>query len=290
MRPITDGVTNSAENGLDPAVRARLDRLVAESGPRRAHEEAGRVGRSSDPESPAVAFDDNLEEPERPTGGLARLIESLRLSKRHAWALALLVLVGVVASSGWTLRARAVEVGSPAPVASGSAATGPVVVSSPITPTPTPTPIAITVHVLGAVVTPGVVVVPGPARVRDVIAAAGGLRSDADPGELNLAALVSDGAQVVIGTKSQPRGEIRGAARPADPAAGAAPGPTEARLDLNTATVDQLDGLPGVGPVTAQAILAWRAKHGRFSKVEELQEVDGIGPKTYAQIAPHVRV
>ena len=61
-------------------------------------------------------------------------------------------------------------------------------------------------------------------------------------------------------------------------------------IDLNTATLSQLDTLPGVGPVTAQAILDYRTKHGRFAKVEELQEVDGIGTKTYAQIAPHVRV
>ena len=61
-------------------------------------------------------------------------------------------------------------------------------------------------------------------------------------------------------------------------------------VDLNAATLAQLDTLPGVGPVTAQRIVAWRTQHGHFSRVEELQEVDGIGPKTYAQIAPHVRV
>ena len=63
-----------------------------------------------------------------------------------------------------------------------------------------------------------------------------------------------------------------------------------AQLDLNTATAEQLDGLPGVGPVTAQRILSWRDAHGRFNSVDELQEVDGIGPKTFSQIAPHVRV
>jgi competence protein ComEA len=61
-------------------------------------------------------------------------------------------------------------------------------------------------------------------------------------------------------------------------------------IDLNTATLAQLDTVPGVGPVTAQAILDYRTKHGKFTKIEELQEVDGIGTKTYAQIAPHVRV
>jgi competence protein ComEA len=61
-------------------------------------------------------------------------------------------------------------------------------------------------------------------------------------------------------------------------------------VDLNTATLAQLDTLSGVGPVTAQAILDYRTKHVRFTKIEELQEVDGIGTKTYAQIVPHVRV
>jgi competence protein ComEA len=61
-------------------------------------------------------------------------------------------------------------------------------------------------------------------------------------------------------------------------------------LDLNMATAQELDTLPGVGPVTAAKIISWREEHGRFSRVEELQEVDGIGPKTYAELAPHVRV
>lgn len=159
------------------------------------------------------------------------------------------------------------------------------------TPGPTPAPASVTasaarlrVHVLGAVQHPGVVELGPGARVEDAIAAAGGLRPDADPAELNLAALLADADQVVIGTSQQPAGERRTAT------AAAASGGTSI-INLNTATQAQLEELPGVGPVTATRIIEWRLAHPPgFSRVQELQEIDGIGAKTYAQIAPHVRV
>jgi competence protein ComEA len=119
--------------------------------------------------------------------------------------------------------------------------------------------------------------------VLDAITAAGGLTDDADPGELNLAAVVADGSQLVIGDRASPRGELR-------PAGGGEDGDGAAKVSLNTAGQAQLETLPGVGPVTAQKIVAWREQHGKFTKVAELQEVDGIGPKTYAELEPHVRV
>jgi competence protein ComEA len=153
------------------------------------------------------------------------------------------------------------------------------------------------VHVLGAVREPGVVTIEERGRVRDAIEAAGGLTSDADPGDLNLAQVLADGQQVVIGTEKKPEGEVR------DGTSGSGGGPAEGSteggstgggaadtVDLNRASQSQLEALPGVGPVTAAKIVAWREEHGRFSRVEELQEVDGIGPKTYAEIAPHTRV
>jgi len=138
------------------------------------------------------------------------------------------------------------------------------------------------VHVLGQVRRPGVVSLPEGARVQDALAAAGGLTRLARPGDLNLAARVSDGAQLVIGRAGSTMND-------AAAAAGGTPG-ADAVIDLNAATVEQLDTLPGVGPVTAAKILAWREEHGRFRAVAELQEVDGIGPKSYADIAPRVRV
>jgi competence protein ComEA len=144
------------------------------------------------------------------------------------------------------------------------------------------------IHVLGAVNRPGLVAVPPGSRVADAIEAAGGLAPDADPGELNLAATLVDGAQVVIGTLDAPRGEVRtGAGGAVQPTVVAS---ATALIDLNTATQAELETLPGVGPVTAQSILAWRAQHGRFTAIAELQEVSGIGAATYARIAPYVTV
>lgn len=145
-------------------------------------------------------------------------------------------------------------------------------------------------HVLGAVRRPGVVTLPERARVRDAVSAAGGFARSAAPGDLNLAAVLEDGQQVRIGTAKKPGGEIRSGSAPGP--AGAATGRPDdgGVVDLNQATQADLETLPGVGPVTAEKILAWRSEHGRFTRVEELQEVDGIGPKTYAELSPHARV
>jgi competence protein ComEA len=152
--------------------------------------------------------------------------------------------------------------------------------------TPSPKGAKIVVHIFGAVRHPGLVRLRENSRVQDAIDAAGGLTGRADPGELNLAQMLNDGQQVLIGTRSDPAGEVRDQS-----GSGTAEGPSATgALDLNRADQSQLEELPSVGPVTAQAILTWRQQHGQFSRIEELQEVDGIGPKTYAQIAPHVRV
>ena len=213
-----------------------------------------------------------------------------RLTSRHLAVVAALTLIAVVVSVGWMLRAKAVPIAVAAGLSTATPAESVTGASAAASPTPTPSREAATilVHVIGAVASPGLVKLPQGARVADAIAAAGGLRGDADPAELNLASLVSDGSQVVIGTTSAPRGELReGSTAAVGVGTVAAAG---AVVDLNTATLAQLDTIPGVGPVTAQAILDYRTKRGRFTKVEELQEVDGIGAKTYAQIAPHVRV
>jgi|RhiMetdeSRZDD1v2_1073273.scaffolds.fasta_scaffold04272_10 competence protein ComEA len=207
-----------------------------------------------------------------------------RFSRIHTGVITVLLMLGMITAGWLLLRARPVAVASPGEVVTLSTPTQTAVSG---TPSPSKRASKIVVHVLGAVRRPGLVRLPESSRVQDAIDAAGGLTHRADPGELNLAQLLNDGQQVVIGTTRDPAGEVRDQPGSAGTASGGSP---TGAVDLNRADQSQLEQLPGVGPVTAQAMLTWRQQHGRFNRIEELQEVDGIGPKTYAQIAPHVRV
>jgi competence protein ComEA len=133
----------------------------------------------------------------------------------------------------------------------------------------------ITVHVSGSVSHPGLVAVPDDARVADVVLAAGGASSDADLGRVNLAASVRDGEHVVI-----PR-------LTADASGGS--GEMDGPFDLNGASVEQLEELPGVGPVLAQRIATYRDDHGPFETVEDLLDVPGIGESKLAAIRDFVK-
>jgi competence protein ComEA len=141
------------------------------------------------------------------------------------------------------------------------------------------------ISVSGRVAHPGLVRVPNGSRVADVLAAAGGALPGVDLAGLNLARRVVDGEQVAVGVPAAPDA---GAAQASAPAAG--PPAPAAKVDLNTATVAQLDTLPGVGPVTAQHIVDWRARNGRFARVEQLREVDGIGEHRFQQLRELVTV
>lgn len=148
---------------------------------------------------------------------------------------------------------------------------------------PAPDAEQIVVDVVGKVRRPGIAVLPAGSRVVDAVRAAGGMRPGVDPTTVNLARPLTDGEQVVIGLEVQPATPELGATPGA-----AAPGGTGGLVNLNTADQAALETLPGVGPVTAAAILQWRDEHGGFTSVDELLEVSGIGDATLAEIAPHV--
>ncbi len=150
----------------------------------------------------------------------------------------------------------------------------------------------VVVHVAGAVVRPGLVTVDSPARVADVVAAAGGLVTGADADRINLAAPVADGERVfvpVVGQVEIPALVPEGSGGPAGATSAGGPGPP-ALVDLNAADQSSLETLPGVGPATAQAILAHLAQNGPFTRLEDLLEVRGIGPAKLELIRPYATV
>ena len=146
--------------------------------------------------------------------------------------------------------------------------------SAEITPT---TPVSIKVYVTGAVLHPDVYTLPEGSIVRDALAAAGGAANDADLIAVNLAARLEDGEQVTVPVKS-PDGSVT-VVSPTSP-----PSNTHARISINHGTLADLDTLPGIGPAKAQAILDYRAQHGPFKRLEDLQNVTGIGTKTYEDL------
>jgi competence protein ComEA len=141
----------------------------------------------------------------------------------------------------------------------------------------------VVVHVAGAVRDAGVYRLRAGARVNDALARAGGATPRADLSPVNLAAKVEDGRQVLV-----PR-RVAASAVPA-PVGTAAPGQPAVPVNLNTATLEQLDTLPGVGPATAQKIIDYREEHGGFGSVDELGEVPGIGDVRLAALREQVRV
>jgi competence protein ComEA len=190
------------------------------------------------------------------------------LSRRE---LAALVAVGLVLLAGaalWYARSlprpvelRAGEAPVPGPTASSS-------------------PAVIVVHVAGWVLHPGVYEFSEGDRVVDAINAAGGPKKGADLASLNLAALLTDGEQVLVPAK--------GAPGTGPEAPGASPG--AALVNVNTATEQELEALPGIGPVLAQKIIDYRTAHGPFPTVDALDDVSGIGPATLENLRPLVTV
>jgi len=139
----------------------------------------------------------------------------------------------------------------------------------------------VVVDVTGKVRRPGIAVLRQGARVVDALRAAGGARPGVDLGGLNLARVLSDGEQVVVG-QATVAGPVASASGSTSPVTGL--------VNINTADETTLESLPEVGPVTAQAIISWRSQHGGFSSVDQLLDVDGIGDATLAKLTPYVTI
>lgn len=271
-----------------------MDNLLAELPSRHDEEDAGQVDR--DGEDPA---------PHR------------RVTRAHLSAIGVVLVLILVVVAVQLMRSRPTEIAATQPVLAASGS--PQGSASPVNSTPDPntmapaTPSSIRVHVIGRVNDPGVHEIPVNGRIIDAIDAAGGMASGAHPGSLNMAQPVCDGCQILIpasgnGKVIAPSGVQGGGGSPdgqpalggAQSGAAAVPGGNGAaaqgapasgeQVDLNTATVEQLQTIDGVGPVMAERIFTWRQEHGRFTSVDELQEIDGIGPKKFAKLKDRVRV
>lgn len=214
------------------------------------------------------------------------------LGSAQVAVVAVLAAVGLAVTAWWVARdhaepVQAVPVADASPLVGqpSSTASGPLATSSAADPPSGGSAGSrVTVDVTGRVRRPGIVVLDAGARVVDALEAAGGARPGVDLGSLNLARVLVDGEQVVVG---QPAGALPPAVAP--PGSATPSGPATL-VNLNLASQTELESLPEVGPVTAQAIMAWRDEHGGFMSVDELLEVDGIGEATLAQLSPYVTV
>lgn len=205
----------------------------------------------------------------------------------RAVAIVLLAAVALVAWWWWQARPRPVDViessGPSAP--QGESAGGDSSESTAPGSSASDGSVLITVHVIGRVRTPGIVELPEGARVADAIAAAGGLRDQRLRGDLNLARIVVDGEQIDVRRRSSNTDASPGTVPQAQ---GGTHG--SGLIDLNRADAATLESLPGIGPVLAERIVAWRATNGRFPNVDVLGEVSGIGPTLMERLRPLVTV
>jgi len=219
----------------------------------------------------------------------ATLQGRVSLGAGHVAVLAVVAAVALAVTAYLTIRARPTV--TPVPEAHTSPASAPVTDSPAVGSVPTPagappatdeTPTGtVVVDVAGKVRHPGVATLPAGSRVVDAIRKAGGARPGVDLSPLNLARVLVDGEQILVGIAPAPGVAASASSQPGASSDGAL-------VNLNSATLEQLDSLPGVGPVTAQKILDWRSAHGAFTSIDELLEVDGIGDKTLADMAPHL--
>jgi len=302
---------NRASPADDAASAARLRfavRLAAPSG----REAATQPGHDNTTEpllplqtlmTPGSGIADTGEQPG--TEDLYEEAESQsRLRWRTPWRVAMLLAVPCLLLVVWffwqswsgqpTIEplVRSSQAGAPAEAGTGSGKGG-----ASAAPEPHDGAQLLTVHVAGAVKNPGIVRVPSGARVFDAIAAAGGADPAAELDGLNLAAVVQDAAKIHVprtgeAAPSPGQGTAGGTVAGGAPTAGSTGAGTSAggKVNLNTATAEELDALPKVGPVLAKRIVEWRQQHGPFATVEDLDAVEGVGPKMMESLLPLVTV
>ena len=282
-------------------IRARLRLLLAESSGRRGWLPDDEPGAETDvlpvrrqPIPAAAALDEERRtepqdeesaDPVLPDGiGRHRAPgKAVRLDpgRRGAWSLWVAGLVAALLLVLWTWwdRPQVDSVVNPPQVSpAASASSDP---PAPAVGEAAQTSSTVVVSVVGLVARPGPVTLPSGSRVADALARAGGLLPEPDASSVNLAAVVADGEQIAVGVPAAAAG---------GPSHSGPSGATSGPLDLNTATVADLDGLPGIGPVLAQRIVDHRDREGRFVSVDQLQDVPGIGPAIYGGLADLVTV
>jgi competence protein ComEA len=220
----------------------------------------------------AASFDAELPPADEPEPAAPRR----RVEIPHVRALAAVAVAASVLLVWWLLAGRPRTSDPVAPLAFASSAAP----SSGAAGTASTTAPELIVDVVGKVRRPGIVTLPKGSRVYEAIEAAGGLEGRVDTTTLNMARELTDGEQVLVGLEPVQTG----ASPPGAASQGSAGAPVGAKVNLNTATAEQLDTLPGVGPVTAQAILGWRETNGRFGSVDDLLDVKGIGEATLAEL------
>lgn len=222
--------------------------------------------------------------------GVTSRVPAALLAPGPIAVVAVLLALGIGVVAWLTLRSQPQELPMAVPVAGDLAS--PVAVpgvSTGASPVGATAPAEVVVHVAGKVRRPGIVVLAPGARVADALKAAGGPRPGVDLAGVNLARVLADGEQVVVGAPAAAAGMGSAGMAGAGGASGAGGG-AAGKVNLNTASEAQLEELPGVGPVTAAAIVAFRQEQGRFASVDQLLDVSGIGEATLAEIAPHATV
>jgi competence protein ComEA len=205
------------------------------------------------------------------------------------------VLVAAAVTGAWVLASRphglavtgtgADPAAAPATRSAAADARAPLATSGAASAAASAPAAALVVDVAGKVRRPGLYRLPAGSRIYDAVRAAGGALPGVDLTSLNLAAKITDGQQIAVGASGAGAAGGSGGA-PGTAGSAAASGP----VDLNTATLEQLETLPGVGPVLGQHILDWRAGHGSFATVDQLREVSGIGDVKFAALRSQVTV